>query len=70
MTALRVAAESFEVANLLDDLKNTFFFKTSHKYATYLYAIVAGPYDYKEFNAEGCPPMRIYARRTVLPDVT
>jgi aminopeptidase N len=34
-----------------------------------LYVIVAGPYGYFESNVEGMPPMRIYARKSVMSDV-
>ena len=37
----------------------------SPKISTYLYAIVAGPYQYYESIEEGMPPMRIYARKTL-----
>ena len=30
---------------------------------------MAGPYDYKESLTEGRPPMRIYARKTMLEHV-
>mmetsp|Transcript_31485 Transcript_31485/g.48159 ORF Transcript_31485/g.48159 Transcript_31485/m.48159 type:complete len:84 (-) Transcript_31485:168-419(-) len=51
-------------------------FLKSSKISTYLYAIVAGPYKFVEYKQEGkflaqsiIPPMRIYARQSVLPDV-
>lgn len=47
----------------------TFYFDQSAKIAPYLYAIVAGPYGYFEKNVEGMPPMRIYARKSVMADV-
>ena len=53
----------------MGDLKRSFFFEKSAKFSSYLYAIVAGPYDYKESLGEGLPPMRIYARKTLLKDV-
>jgi aminopeptidase N len=46
-----------------------FLFKESARVSTYLYAIVAGPYDYHESIVEGLPPMRIYARATLKEDV-
>jgi aminopeptidase N len=69
MTTLKDIAASFEATNLLEGLKNTFFFQKSARISTYLYAIVAGPYDYRGKNVEGCPPMRIYARKTLINDV-
>ena len=44
-------------------------FQTSVRISTYLYAIVAGPFDYHEKQAEGMPKMRIYARKTLKKDV-
>jgi aminopeptidase N len=41
-------------------------FKESYKISTYLYAICAGPYQYHERNSEGLPPMRIYARKSII----
>jgi len=32
-------------------------------------AIVAGPFDFYERNTPGLPPMRIYARKTLLADL-
>ena len=46
-----------------------FWFRESAKISTYLYAIVAGPFDYFESNEEGLPPMRIYARRSLKDDI-
>ena len=46
-----------------------FWFDESARIATYVYAIVAGPYGYFEQNVEGMPPMRLYARKSVLQDV-
>jgi aminopeptidase N len=37
--------------------------------STYLYAIVAGPYEFYESNQPDLPPMRIYARKTMKADV-
>jgi aminopeptidase N len=44
-------------------------FPKSAKISTYLYAIVAGPYGYFERENEGLPPMRIYARLSLLESV-
>ena len=45
------------------------FFRESDRISTYLYAIVAGPFDYFEKNVEGLPEMKIYARKTVMADL-
>jgi len=34
-----------------------------------LFAIVAGPFDFYERNTPGMPPMRIYARKTLMESV-
>jgi len=34
--------------------------------STYLYAICAGPYQFIESNIDGMPPMRIYARKSII----
>ena len=47
----------------------TFIFNTSFKISTYLYAFVAGPFGYHEKITEGMPPMRIYARQSLVADV-
>jgi hypothetical protein len=47
-----------------------FVFPKSPRISTYLYAIVAGPYDYHERVTEGMPPMKIYARKSLLKEVT
>ena len=44
----------------------TSVFRESDRFSTYLFAIVAGPFDFFERNTPGLPPMRIYARKTVL----
>ena len=44
-------------------------FKESDRYSTYLFAIIAGPFDYHERNTPGMPPMRIYARKTLIESV-
>lgn len=46
-----------------------FIFNESAKISTYLYVIVAGPYGYYESNVEGMPPMRIYARKSLMEHV-
>lgn len=46
-----------------------FNFNESARISTYLYVIVAGPYGYFESIVEGMPPMRIYARKSVMSDV-
>jgi len=68
---LKEAAVALKEELLFDSLADpqVFWFDESAKIATYLYAIVAGPYGYYEENVEGMPPMRIYARKSVLADV-
>jgi len=44
-------------------------FRESDRISTYIYAIVAGPFGFYERNTEGLPPMRIYARSSLLKDV-
>ncbi len=43
-------------------------FKQSYKISSYLYALCAGPYGYHENNVAGQPPMRIYARKSIIGD--
>lgn len=45
-------------------------FGESHRISPYLYAIVAGPFDYHEKKVEGLPLMRIYSRKTVFADLS
>jgi aminopeptidase N len=45
-------------------------FDQTKKISSYLYALVAGPYTFVESSKkEGLPPMRIYARKSVMPDI-
>lgn len=60
--------ELFEVDLKLDQPK-AHLFPASHRYSTYLIAVVAGPYGFYERNEEGLPPMRIYARKSLLESV-
>ncbi len=46
-----------------------FIFSETAKISTYIYAIVAGPYGYHESNKEGLPPMRIYARKSLVESI-
>lgn len=51
--------------------KSAFFHETP-KISTYLYAIVAGPYgffEYKNVKGDGLPPMKIYARQSLMKSV-
>jgi aminopeptidase N len=41
----------------------------SAKISTYIYAIVAGPYDYFEKIEAGLPPMRLYARKSLKNEI-
>jgi aminopeptidase N len=44
-------------------------FKQSYKISPYLYALCAGSYLYQERNTEGLPPMRIYARKSLISEL-
>ena len=44
-------------------------FRESYKISTYLYAVCAGAYQYHEKNTEGYPPMRIYARNSLIGEL-
>lgn len=44
-------------------------FKQSYKISSYLYCICAGAYLYQERNTEGLPPMRIYARKSLISEL-
>ena len=57
-----------ETFNSIQSPKSVIFNK-SKKIAPYLYSLVAGPFSYKESNVEGMPPMKIYARQSVLKDI-
>lgn len=41
-------------------------FKQSPKIATYLLAIVAGPYKHISMNEKGMPPMKVYLRDSLM----
>ena len=71
MNELKSSAKDLQADNFVASIENSkvFWFDKSAKIATYLYAIVAGPYGYFEKNVEGMPPMRIYARKSVMDDV-
>ena len=64
-------AKSFEASDVWSSISTPdyFWFKESPKISTYLYAIVAGPFDYFENIKEGLPPMRIYARKSLKKDI-
>ena len=64
-------AETFGAADKFSSIATPryFWFKESPKISTYLYAIVAGPFDYFENIKEGLPPMRIYARKSLKDDI-
>jgi len=67
-------ASLFEVADVANGINSLgspkfFNFNVSAKISTYLYVIVAGPYGYFESNVEGMPPMRIYARKSLMGEV-
>lgn len=54
-----------------DKLQNSFTvrFTESPRISTYLYAMVAGNYKAYENNTPGFPPMKIYARASLLESV-
>lgn len=62
-------AKTFGCDDALSGLSKYVSCKESYRISTYLYAIVAGGYDHKEMIVEGKPPMRIYARRSLMAHV-
>lgn len=46
--------------------KKTIVFGRTPKIATYIFAMIVGPYEYIENNLEGFPPMRIYLRSSLI----
>ena len=68
-TSLESIADSFGQKEAWSniDQPHHFCFKTTPRISSYLYAIVVGPYDYIEHIEDGFPPMRIYARKTLMP---
>ncbi len=61
MSKILFKEDSLQIVN-----PKTSVFRESDRFSTYLFAIVAGPFDFFERNTPGLPPMRIYARKTVL----
>lgn len=47
-----------------------FWFDTTPRISTYIYAIVAGPFGYHESLVDDMPPMRIYARQSLVKDIS
>ena len=68
---LKETAKVFEKSEAIEAIASPkiFHFNESAKISTYLYVIVAGPYGYYESNVEGMPPMRIYARKSLMEHV-
>jgi aminopeptidase N len=68
---LRTTAD--QVRTLFEDITvakpKAFVFRESDRFSTYLFAIVAGPFDFYERNTPGMPPMKIYARKTLIESV-
>lgn len=62
--------QDMEAFNPLEASPKIFDFTESARISTYLYVIVAGPYGYFESNVEGMPPMRIYARKSLMEEVS
>lgn len=46
-----------------------FNFKETPRISTYLFALVAGPFDFFESIEDGHPPMRIYARASLKKEI-
>lgn len=72
----KISGDNKDFENLLkfiskDQLKDmkVMKFDQSKKISTYLYALVAGPYTFVESNKPGLPPMKIYMRKSVMPEV-
>jgi len=59
----------FGAESLVVKKPKSFIFRESDRYSTYLFAIVAGPFDFFERNSPDMPPMRIYARKTLIESV-
>jgi aminopeptidase N len=70
LTTVKDAAVLFSVDMANQGDVQAYTFKQSFKISTYLYAIVAGPYTYQEKNTEGFPNMRIYARKSIIGDIS
>jgi len=68
---LNEVSSVFQATEAFQSMTNpqVFWFNQSARISTYLYAIVAGPYGYYESNVEGMPPMRIYARKSIMSEV-
>jgi len=69
---LQEISQKFQMGALWDSISKSdqvYCVKESARISTYIYAIVAGPYDYFESIVEDLPPMRIYARKTLKKDI-
>ena len=53
----------------IDDDSKFFQFAATPRISTYLYGIMAGPYESYESNLEELPPMKIYARKSLIQEV-
>ena len=64
-------ATSFDVAGIYKGIEapTTITFNESPAISSYLFAIIAGPYGHAESNVEGMPPMRIFARQSLMAEV-
>ena len=68
--ALDVISHNFDLDHhWIDDDSKFVQFAPTPRISTYLYGIMAGPYDYFESNIAGLPPMRVYARKSLISEV-
>lgn len=64
-------SKSFNQTKLYNGIKDKKFivFERTATIATYLYAMIVGPYEFVEKNTPGMPPMRIYMRDSIIQKV-
>jgi len=62
------AAKAFRAEGVVTEMQEPTItmFKQSPKIATYLLAIVAGPYKHVEMNEKNMPPMKVYMRDSLM----
>jgi len=68
-SAVESAAQAFDTTYLTLSKPKATHILPSARISPYIYAIVAGPYDYFERQSEGLPLMRIYARKSLMESV-
>ncbi len=66
ITSIKDASELFSQDYASFGELKVLAFKKSYKISSYLYCLCAGPYGYHENNVAGQPPMRIYARKSII----